>query len=441
MAGFDDLPDKILLKIFFYLRIDQIILCIRNVCTRWRKVSEDDALWKDSIFCPDADIPKHYIIFTLENVPVMRTFHYYGTCNVIEKLSECCRRVTELIIPHIELRAALLEVTMERLTELRVLHITISPTEEGLKITSFIGQSETLTSLTLRSSGARTVAAGLLKPIADGCPNLNILKCEAFNLPNSEICYLLQRKKQQLEAYDHYGLLSPEFLEALNECTNLHAISFLDVDFDGPFKNIPPVTNFRNLRTFEMAACRLPMLKIIPLTLFLDTLSHLTLIGITYASANIDDLLNKIILKSPVLVHLDLEGNSELRCRGLRNISTCKMLKHLDVSHCPALGAKAIKYVAEGCPQLQLLDVSGIPMSGSIFRQILRCRNLKALFFIRCDLRGINLKLVSTYIPGLLHLCIGPGFPLSNEALREIKQQMPHLTINIGSALSDKCEV
>jgi hypothetical protein len=67
---------------------------------------------------------------------------------------------------------------------------------------------------------------------------------------------LLQRKKQQLETYDHYGLLSAEFLGALNECTNFKVISFLNVDFDGPFKKIPPITKLKNLRMFEMTSCR-----------------------------------------------------------------------------------------------------------------------------------------------------------------------------------------
>jgi hypothetical protein len=436
MAQFDELPDKILLKIFSYLSIENITLCVRNVCSRWRRLSEDDTIWEESFYYPDANTPIEIIIYTLENVPSLRKFEYFGTCNVIERLSECCRRVKDLIIPYIELSAALIEVTMRRLTELSVLNITISPSEEGFQITSIIGQSETLTHLTLLSSGATTVREGLLKPIADGCPNLNTLRCETFNLPNSEICYLLRHKNQQLEAYEHYGLLSAEFLGALNECTNLKEIAFLSVEFDGPYKKLSPITNLKTLRTLEMTGCRLPMLKIIPLTLFLDTLSHLTAICITYACANIDDLLNKIILKSPVLEHLDLEGNAKLRCRGLRNISTCKMLKHLDVSMCKQLGRKAIKYVAEGCPELHYLDVSSIPMSESMFRQILRCRKLNTLSIIGCDSTGINLKLISTYIPGLLYLYIGPEFQLSDEVISEVQQRMPHLNIIIGSAQS-----
>jgi hypothetical protein len=56
---------------------------------------------------------------------------------------------------------------------------------------------------------------------------------------------------------------------------------------------------------------------------------------------------------------------------------------------------------------------------------------------IGCDSTAINLKLISTYIPGLLYLCIGPEFQLPEEVMGEMKQQMPHLAIKIGSAQSD----
>jgi hypothetical protein len=430
MAQFDDLPDKILLKIFSHLSITQLTLCVRNVCTRWRAISEEDEIWKNSTYYPDENSPEEDIIFILKAVKTVRKFKYFGTCNVLETLSECCRRVRHLIIPNIKLSSTLIKVIMERLTELRSLHITVGPTE-GLLITSIIGKSETLVHLTLFSSSDKTVRTGQLKPIADGCPNLSTLRCDSFNLPNSEICYLMQCKKQQLEAYDHYGLVSADFFRALNECSNLKRISFLSTEFDGPYNGIPPTTNLKNLTSLELTVCKLPMVKIIPLTLFLDTLSHLTCLSLSYSFGNIDELINKIILQCPLLTQLDLEGNPELRCRGLRNISSCKELQFLDVSICKGLDKKAMKYVADGCPELHTLDVSGIPISDSMFRQILRCRKLRNLFMVECELRGVNLKLILTNMPGLRHLLIAPKFRLPHEVMREMKQQMPHLNIRI----------
>jgi Leucine-rich repeat (LRR) protein len=429
MARFDDLPDKILLKIFSYLSIKDISVSVSNVCTRWRAVSEDEVIWKDWNYFPDASTPEEDIITGFKNFPELRSFRYYGTGNVIEKLSEYCRKISVLQIPHLKLSAVILKLTMERLTELRELIITISPMQDGLELTRIIGLSRTLERLHLRSSGENTAVKGLLKPIADGCPNLNTLKCENFNCPNSDIYYLMKCKKQQLVVYGHHGVVSADLIRAMNECPNLKRLAFIEVNFGGPFQEIPPFKNLSNLSVLELARCRFPMLKIIPLTLFLDTLPNLTYIGISHTKANIDDITNKIMLKCPLLTHLDLDSNEDLSCRGFRNIRSCKMIRYLDVSKSKEIGTKAIKYVVEGCPKLQHLDVSGIPISEGMFRQILRCRTLRSLFMRDCDLRQIDLKLISTNISGLLHLYIGPHFRLQNRVKNEMNQQMRNLSI------------
>jgi hypothetical protein len=229
--------------------------------------------------------------------------------------------------------------------------------------------------------------------------------------------------------------VSADFFTALNECTKLISISFLSAEFDGPYKEMPPITNLKNLRKFEMAICKLPMLKIIPLTIFLDTLPHLVFLAITNTSGTIDDLMNKIIMKCPALKSLDLDGNHRLRCRALRNISTCKMLNYLDISECWKLRAKAIKHVADGCPNLQYLNVSGIPMTGSVFRQVLRCRNLKTLSMSVFHLTGIDLELIAKKIPRLQKFNIATEFDykLPHNLICELQRRIPHLSITMSS--------
>jgi hypothetical protein len=280
------------------------------------------------------------------------------------------------------------------------------------------------------------VKEGLLKPIADGCPNLDTLRSESFNCPNSEIYYLMQCKRRQLVSYGHYGPVSADLIRAMNECTNLRRLAFIGVKFDGPFQEMPPISQLQRFAMLELSQCRLPVLKIIPLTLFRATLSHVTYVGITYALANIDDLTKKIIMNCPSVKHLDLEGNDELHCRGLRTLHSCKMLTHLDISYCQELGSKALRYVADGCPNLEHLDVSGISITNCVFRQILRCRNLKALFMRDCDLASIDLKLISTRIPGLEHLYIGPDFHIQDEVMSEMQRRMPNLTVKRASAVN-----
>lgn len=240
--------------------------------------------------------------------------------------------------------------------------------------------------------------------------------------------------------YGHYGLVSAELLKAMNECTNPTRAGFRGVNFDGPFQDMPPITQLKDLTMLELSRCRFPLLKIVPLTIFLSTLCRLTYVGITYAATNIGDLTNKIMLKCPSLTHLDLEGNDDLRCRGFRNVRSCKMLKVLDISYTKELGSKALRYVVEGCPNLQHLDVSGVAVEGSMFRQILRCRNLKTLFMKDCNLDCIRPKLMSANIPSLQRLYTGPDFQLRSEVLTELRQRMPNFVISVCSVVRPRKE-
>jgi hypothetical protein len=154
----------------------------------------------------------------------------------------------------------------------------------------------------------------------------------------------------------------------------------------------------------------------------------------------VDEVINKIILKCPALMSLDLEGKKDLRCRALRNIGSCKMMKYLDVSGCIQLYKRAMKYAAEGCPDLELLDVSGVLLTEGMFRQILRCRKLKVLLMKDCDLSYINLSLIPTNITGLSHLYVGPHFKLRDDIVRDMQSQMSCLTIQNASVSSGLTE-
>jgi hypothetical protein len=180
------------------------------------------------------------------------------------------------------------------------------------------------------------------------------------------------------------------------------------------------------------------MLNIFSLTVFDETLSQLSYI----AHGNVDGLINKIILKCPVLTSLDLRGNLELRCRAFKNIGSFKLMKYLDVSGCTQLDKRVMKYVyvAAGCPSLELLDVSGIPLTDGMFRQILRCRKLQNLFMRECDLSHINLNLIPTNISGLSYIYIGPHLQLRDDVISDMKSQMPHLTIKKASVLPELSE-
>jgi hypothetical protein len=153
----------------------------------------------------------------------------------------------------------------------------------------------------------------------------------------------------------------------MSEGTNLKSLAFLNADIDNKVYELPPIKHLENLTVLHVAHCTVDLPNKIPLTLLINTLTRLTYIGIPYALGNIDEITNEIVLNFSLLTYLDLEGNDDLHCRGLRNISSCKMLKCLDGSHCKELVVEAMLYVAQGCPELRNLDMSGFYISNNIF--------------------------------------------------------------------------
>jgi hypothetical protein len=287
----------------------------------------------------------------------------------------------------------------------------------------------------------QTSERSLLRPIADGCPKLTVLKWRVRNTPTDEICYFLQRKKHQLVTYEHDGQLTASIFTAINECTNLKSLSFFGNIISDPtvLSEASPNTKLQNLKALEISLYGLPTVSNITLSIFVHTLSHLSYIGLCCIGGYIDDLTNTVILKCPLLTHLNLEENA-LHDTGLRNIHSCKMLKYINVSDCRRLDRRAMAYVAEGCPQLQHLNVSHNPVSEGMFQEILRCRNLKTLLMKNCNLKYINLRLISTHINGLLYLLVGNGFELRDEVRNQLKQEMPRLDIKKFTHLSEESE-
>ena len=51
----NDLPEEILLKIYSYIRLEDLCLIIPKVCEKWKRLAEDVILWKKLsyiCYCP-----------------------------------------------------------------------------------------------------------------------------------------------------------------------------------------------------------------------------------------------------------------------------------------------------------------------------------------------------------------------------------------------------
>jgi hypothetical protein len=403
---------------------------VRDVCIRWRSVSDSALIWKKFRFIPSKSLSTEDIVKRLQGMPNLRACEYYGTNDIIGAVSKYCTSLRVLHAIRVSVKPSLFRAAMERLSELSELGIEVRFGGNGCALTEIIGESASLQTLTLFLTGYQPAEVGLLKPIADGCPNLKELaiKFEGDIDLDEQICYFQQRKKLQLVAFGQSGRVSRNFFLAINECTNLEKLFFLSTSIDGSLSQITPIRELQKLSMLVFMFCPVSALEIL-LTLFPDILPQLSYIGLPEMYGRMDERLNEVLQSCSSVTHLNLEGTNLVSCRGLPNISFCRKLQFLDLSMCGAFSIELMQHVAEGCPQLQHLDVSGNFIFALTFENILNCKNLRTLLMRECDMPDADLSLISSNIPSLLYLYIGSRFVMETAAREALKQAMPRLVI------------
>ncbi|KAJ4450511.1 hypothetical protein ANN_01938 [Periplaneta americana] len=70
----DLLPDEVILKIFSYLDWKDLALSVQHVNSRWKELSQDKKLWKESMFEPDDGMLDEERVHILENAPCLKAY-------------------------------------------------------------------------------------------------------------------------------------------------------------------------------------------------------------------------------------------------------------------------------------------------------------------------------------------------------------------------------
>lgn len=95
----DSFPDEILLEIFSYCRVEDLVLSIQHVNKRWKEVSQDPKLWKDLAFRPLKGTTDDFIRSVVEQAPMLRCLilsHEIDAPLLIDSLCKGCRDIQKL---------------------------------------------------------------------------------------------------------------------------------------------------------------------------------------------------------------------------------------------------------------------------------------------------------------------------------------------------------
>jgi hypothetical protein len=95
----DNFPDEILLEIFSYCSVQDLVLSVQHVNRRWRGVSQDPKLWKDLVFRPAKETDEELIRSVVEQAPMLRYLvlsHEVDAPSLTESLCKGCRDIRRL---------------------------------------------------------------------------------------------------------------------------------------------------------------------------------------------------------------------------------------------------------------------------------------------------------------------------------------------------------
>ena len=95
----DNFPDEILLEIFSYCSVEDLVLSIQHVNRRWREVSQDPKLWRDLVFRPAKGTDEELIRSVVEQAPMLRYLvlsHEIDAPLLTDSLCKGCRDIRKL---------------------------------------------------------------------------------------------------------------------------------------------------------------------------------------------------------------------------------------------------------------------------------------------------------------------------------------------------------
>ncbi|XP_067650552.1 F-box/LRR-repeat protein 2-like [Haliotis asinina] len=342
-----DLPHTVLIHIFSFLEIQDIINTVRQTCRLWYELSYDHYLWKH---------------LDLDHIGDHLT-------------DQSFLALLESVAHHVEKLDFGMAV---HLTDISFMHKNISCPQ--IKSINF--------SLT-------TVTNGSIAHLVEKYPDLEGIKindCSYINIYNC-LVYLSTLKKLKSVSFDDFGCsaeperLNRKLKELFISCPKLETVVIDSEELsDDALASL--FENCRNIKSFVLAHC-----QYISQDAFIGIRGTATnLVSVGLAHTPIEDKVLKVIAESsPYMKELDItgcihitdigvghvadncpnleklvgnrlhhEGGCNITNVGLSSIANgCPKLKILDVNFCDGVTDTGISAVAEHCPQLTEIGLSG----------------------------------------------------------------------------------
>jgi hypothetical protein len=474
---FTDLPDEVLLKIFSNLNIEDLAMSVHHVNSHWKNVSQDGSLWKNKTFSPEYKMSDEEIAGHLINMPALQAFSLSRGTNTkitVDTLCKYCRDIRHLQLHRLS-NSELLYI-LKNIPNLETLAVCVPDQMDQLYFADLVGQFQKLKKLSFIEAGrytdgngilrtiCSTIADGVLRAIADGCPSLHSLYIgHGCKFQNQDIEYFLQTKGQQLLSFSFRICISFAAHRLLTECVNLEYLQYEHYQFDQSITYLQLLSKLSKLRNLTLVGCREGKTRTVSNIFKNQSLSKLITLHMYYCDDLDGTSLAVILTNCPQLQSFTLRESEFTDC-GFQYIGICKNLQfldigfsffitdksmeyvgagcpnlnHLDIGVCPQLTDKSVEYVCTGCPKLKFLAIQECPkMTDDVIKHICKSKKLNVLRLAwNAHLLGTHFLLIPSNLVHLTELDVHSCLSLDKNRMDKLKEEMPHLNIILNYAHS-----
>ncbi|XP_067014847.2 uncharacterized protein [Anabrus simplex] len=432
-CGIQDLPYELLVEIFTYLEIDDLINNIPNVCKRWRDAANETRTWRHLIFCPDIKQDNGAIVKSLKKMPKLQdlVLKYMVDNDALYGILDNCPLLRSLYFCSYQpLSCEYLRSLSLRCVHIEELCLALDHNnyKNGLEQ---ICQMPKLKRLTIVSEYDKLPL--ILKPIADGCRALTSIDLKVANLSSQELAYLMEQKAGQLEKLSMKCWCVGEC--ALPYISVCRVLKELDIECDcvgkensagglvllRHMKSIQSLTlNFLSDGTFDSDE---ELERKIILNVFRDHgMSQLRELKIIEMLNYKQEIAETIARYCPLLKSVHFVEVPALTDDSVHSLSTLSQLECLSLRG-TAITDDAIFYLHE-CKKLNFLDLSLCPeIKEAGMKKLMEFSNLRILMLDYCNILGFPFGEITSKLKHLRFLSVNNCMNMDWKGLSKLRSE------------------
>lgn len=427
----DDLPTEILVEIFSYLNVEDIVYNVRHVNQRWSEVVQDSTLWHFLTYRPVHPYD-HQVINVFKHCPKLRWFKpefYYVTSKQLEVIPMYCKDIRELGIYLDDESEDILKKMVTECPYIENLTIHFYPyNAHTSKLLQIISKCERLKRL--RITGDASGVDGVFRVFANSCPSLHSINILGLiNYSEKDLVNLLIKRKDSitclyLTCCDTGSCVLPAISESGVFLENLHASRHTITIDDELVQEF--CKKCQNMKKLSFPYCRSRNLPYLARYMQSTPLHRLTELNLEWCKYTELILSPEMFRSCCNLQKLSL-GMTSIRDGSLMGISILKKLEYLDITNCHAVTDDGVSYISK-CSNLRFLDIVGCTkLTHKSFS--LCCDNLKLLRELHLSISAIDAKSMLEIPKKLKYLRVLEIGHIQESIIPTLKQNMPNLCV------------